>query len=243
MRTIFNRICQSSVLCLAATLLVMLAAPSVSSAQSGGYAPTYQAGGKSIVIPPLTSEFVEVGSDNRKILEVAVPDSNRLVAAFVLTNDLPSFKSGSNQQLLRYAMVEVPRDGESADFTAKDFKEMTDSANQELGNAMTSTSREMEEEYNRKVKALNLDAQASLDKPVSLGCLFSKRDAYGFGMLMSVTMHGTTTNMINASALVRVRNRLVFAYVYAVYKDQSSLQWARKAVEDWADAILKANEQ
>jgi hypothetical protein len=56
-------------------------------------------------------------------------------------------------------------------------------------------------------------------------------------------MHGTTTNMINASALVRVRNRLVFAYVYAVYKDQSSLQWARKAVEDWADAILKANEQ
>jgi len=138
-------------------------------------------------------------------------------------------------------MVEVPREGESADFTASDFKGMTDSANQELGNAITSTSKEMEEEFNRKAKALNLDAKASLDKPVSLGCLFSKQDVYGFGMLISVTQHGTTTNMINVSALVRVNNRLVFAYVYAVYKDQSSLQWARKAAEDWADAILRAN--
>ena len=139
-------------------------------------------------------------------------------------------------------MVEVPRDGESAEFSASDFKAMTDSANQELGNAITSTSKEMEEEYNRKVKALNLDAKVSLDKPVSLGCLFSKQDAYGFGMLMSVTTHGTTTNMINGSAVLRVRNRLVFVYVYAVYRDQSSLQWVRKATEDWADAILKANE-
>jgi hypothetical protein len=140
-------------------------------------------------------------------------------------------------------MLEVPRGGESADFSASDFKAMTDGANKELGNSITSTSKEMEEEYNRKVKALNLDAKASLDKPVSLGCLFSKQDAYGFGMLMSVTMHGTTTNMINASALVRVKNRLVFAYVYVIYRDQESLQWARKAVEDWADAILMANKE
>jgi len=247
-----NRLFHSPVSKLASVFLITLSAPLVSTAQNRGAAvaktievPTYRVGGTLIAIPQPTRDFVETDSDNRKLLEVGVPDSNRLVAAFVLTNDLTSLKSGSNQKLSRYAMVEVQRNSEFADFSASDFKGMTDSASKELGSLITSTSstKETEDEFNRKVEALHLDAKVSLDKPVSLGCLFSKQDAYGFGMLMAFTSHGTTTNMINGTALVRIKNRLVFAYVYAVYRDQDSLQWVRKVTENWADAILQANQQ
>jgi hypothetical protein len=39
-----------------------------------------------------------------------------------------------------------------------------------------------------------------------------------------------------------VQSRLIYAYVFSAFKDEDSVQWVRKTSEQWADAILKANE-
>ncbi len=249
MRSFFSQLFHSPITCLGVFLLAALTVPLLSSAQNQGVVatgtadvPTYRAGGTPLVIPPPAGDMVEVCSDNRAKFEVFVPDSNRLLAAFVLSEDLPNIRN-KNVSLSRYALVELPRSSEYTDFKASDFKEMADSASKEFGAVVNSSLKESEDEINRKIKALNEDANVKLDHSVPLGSFFSKQDAYGCGLLMAVSMNGNNTNMIAGIILIRVKNRVVFAYLYSNYKDQESVNWVRKASEDWADAILKANEQ
>lgn len=204
---------------------------------------SFKAGGVAIAIPPPTTEMTEVGYDNREFMKVFVSPNNRLIAAFVLTNDLPKLIKGSDNFIMsKYAMVKVPRRGEYMDCGVSDFREVTDGAEKELGNIMNSSMKDVEEEINRRMKSLELnDATVSFGKPIQLGCLFSKQDAYGFGMVMPLSTGGTNMKMAVGDALMRVKQRLLFVYLYAEYKNENTVKWLRKATEDWADAILKAN--
>jgi hypothetical protein len=48
--------------------------------------------------------------------------------------------------------------------------------------------------------------------------------------------------MVAGVTVLRVQNRLLYAYIYSAYKDEDSVQWVRKTSEQWADAILNANQ-
>lgn len=79
----------------------LVAAAPVSAAQDMNSTPAqatdvlaYRIGGTPIVIPPPTNEMVEMGQDYRVVMDVFVPEQNRLIAAFVLPNDLAIIKSG-----------------------------------------------------------------------------------------------------------------------------------------------------
>jgi hypothetical protein len=205
--------------------------------------PTYKAGGTPIAIPPPATDLVEVGDEARGVVEVAVPDSNRLIAAFLLPEDLPRLTKGSdNPMLTKYALVEVPRSGEYSDVEASDFKDIKDEASQEIGTDLSSSVSETEDEFNRRLKDLNVNATFSLGKPVQLGPLFAKTDAFGFGLITQVTVGANSSNLAMAAAVIRVRKRVIFAYLYAEYKNDDTVKWLRKSSEDWADAILKANQ-
>jgi hypothetical protein len=205
--------------------------------------PSYKAGGTLIVIPSPTTDMVEVGDEARGVMEVAVPDSNRLIAAYLLPQDLPLLTKGSESpELTKYALVEVPRNGEYSDVEASDFKEIMDGASQEIGAILSSSFSETEDEFNRRLKDLNVNATVSLGKPVQLGALFAKTDAFGFGLITQVTVGTSSSNMAMAAAIIRVRKRVIFAYLYAEYKNDDTVKWLRKSSEDWADAILKANQ-
>jgi len=40
---------------------------------------------------------------------------------------------------------------------------------------------------------------------------------------------------------MRVKERLIFVYLYAEYKDEESIVWLRRTTEAWCDEILKLN--
>jgi len=104
-----------------------------------------------------------------------------------------------------------------------------------------SSFKESEDEFNKRMKAMNLDTEISYGKPVMLGTLFFKIDAYGFGMIAPVTANGTTVRMVVGGAIFRAKNRVLFAYFYAVYKDDQTVGQVRAETEQWTDAILAAN--
>jgi hypothetical protein len=60
-------------------------------------------------------------------------------------------------------------------------------------------------------------------------------------MLVPVSSGGVTKREINASVFLRVRDRLIFAYVYGSSDDEDSLKWVEKTAEQWATEILTAN--
>lgn len=206
---------------------------------------SFSAGGTSIAIPSPALDMVEVGYDNREFLEVFVASGNRLLAAFVLNSELPELtKKSSDLSISRYTMVQVPRRGEYMDCTEGDFKEITDAAKDEFGDVMDSSMKEAEAEFNRRMESLDLDdAAVSFGKPIQLGPLLSKGDAYGFGMIMPLSMGEEHMNMGMACILMRVKHRLLFVYLYAEYENEDTVKWLRNTAEKWSDAILIANKE
>jgi hypothetical protein len=203
----------------------------------------FKAGGTLIVLPAPTRDIVEIGDDKRPLLDVIVPADNRLVAAFVLVEDLPHIKQGdAGLTMSRYALVEVARRAEFTDCEASDFKEVVDTVKTQFGDLMNSTKGQVEDEFNNRMKALHLDeATMSLGQPIQLGCILSKPDAYGFGTIVPISKGGTTTNMGAGITLMRVKKRMLFVYLYAEYKNENTVKWLRDTTGEWTDAILEAN--
>lgn len=201
----------------------------------------FPVGDASISIPaPPGQGMVELGN-GRGYFDVAVPDSNRLMAAFVLEKDAARLHTASTQVLTPYALVETLRAAESSDVSASDFKDLVDSVTKQIGTILDSSFKESGDAFNQRMKAMNLNTQISLGKPVPLGTFFLKTDAYAFGMTAPVTANGTTTNMVVGTILLRVKSHIVFAYFYTVYKDDQTPGAVRATSEKWTDAILAAN--
>lgn len=203
----------------------------------------FPVGDASISLPaPPGQGLVELGN-GRGYFDAAVPDSNRLMAAFVLEKDVPALHTGAGKVLTPYALVETLRAAENSSVSASDFKDLVDSVSKQIGAVLDSSFKESEDSFNQRMKSMNLNAQVSFGKPVTLGTFFQKTDAYAFGMMAPVTANGTTTNMVVGTILLRVKSHIVFAYFYTVYKDDQTPGEVRAMSEHWTDAILGANAQ
>jgi len=228
-------------------ILILIAFPHMTSttAKETNQAKSYKAGGTPISIPPPTTEFIEIGYDNREVMEIFVAPDQRLLCGFLLKSDLPLLSKGDDDFILsQYAMVNVPRRGEFMDFKASDYKELADKMKENLGDVIDSSAKRADEESNHQLKSLGLDeVTISLDRIIKLGCLFSKQDAYGFGMILPVSKVGHSKEVVMgcAGAVIRARNRMLFIYLYTEYKNDKTVKWLRKTTKEWADSILKAN--
>ena len=131
---------------------------------------------------------------------------------------------------------------ETTDYSASGFKDVVDFMGTLAGASVDSSFKESEAEFNQKMKTMNLNVQVSHGKRVMLGTFFNKTDAYAFGKIAPVTVNGQATAVVVGTVLLRARNRVLFAYFYEVHKDDQTLGQVRAASEQWADAILAANQ-
>lgn len=201
------------------------------------------AGGVSVAIPSPEKLFTEVGSEKRDSFEYMVPSRNRLLCAFVPTDYLPHLKNPATG-MDRYMVVEVSHrlDEKNTDITTANFEQVVASTKQQIGDASqpNSTAHASAEEVINKLKAVQNLKDISIEKPIPLGRILQTTDVYGFLMIQPVSSGGTTVRTLGASILIRVRNRLIFAYVYGS-DDESSLKWIRATAEEWSHEILAAN--
>jgi hypothetical protein len=205
--------------------------------------PTYRAGLKSIAIPAPTNDLSEIGPDYRVLFEPLAADTNRLIAAFTSSDEAAAMHAGSSEGLKQYALVEVLRRAEFTTVTPELFKQVEDTMATQFGTTLNSTLKDQQDELNHKLKAAIGDSATAvnLEKPVQLGVLFSKPDACGFAAVMPVSAKGNNMKMVAGVIVLRVQERLIYAYLYTRYNDEESMQWIRKTAEGWADSILAAN--
>lgn len=207
-----------SFLCLGCLFQLGFSSANAQGANSASIKPpegqSYRSGLKSIVIPSPAAELSEMGSDYRVLMESAVPDSNRLIAAFLLPEDFANVRAGISKPASRYAMVETLRRAEFAEFDPDTFKQVSESVAQQFGTTLDVTMKDEQEELNHKLKAVRgaLDT-VTLDKPIPLGSFFIKPDACGFGMIMPLSSAGTTVKMVAGMTILRVQNRLIYTFV------------------------------
>jgi hypothetical protein len=220
------------------TLAVLLAAMSLPGLAADFEA---KAGGVALTLPAPSREFEEVGDRLRSMaFEAMTPSANRLLAAYLQSATLKKLADGSTKDLGIYGMLQVPRRYEYADCGPNDFAEVRKSTAGEMGGVADQKIGDIEAEMNVRLKSLGADP-VSTGKPQALGKFFEKTDAAGFGMLMPVTAGKETVQMAFGVGLMRVRQRLMFVYLYSRYESPETVQTLRKLLESWCDAILAAN--
>jgi hypothetical protein len=217
--------------------------PWVFTAGGGSSIPGFSVGGLSLILPSPTGDMNEVGNEDRTLFNLVVPNSNRLVAAYLPAQDLAHLRAKTEGGLSKYALVEALRSAEFSDIDSSDFSTLVNTLGNQMGSIVNADFEESEAQFNRRMKTLKLNEKLSLGKPVMLGLLFTQKNAVGFGMITPVTINGVTKKMVMATILLRVRQRLLFAYVFAQYKDEQTADWTRKTAEQWTDAILVSNQE
>jgi hypothetical protein len=202
------------------------------------------AGGVSVTIPAPVGGFVEVSSEKRDFFQYMVPARNHLLCAFVPADRLPLLKNPA-RGMTRYMVVEGSRkmDEGNLEVTEAIFQEIVSGIKQQLGdtNALNQILQTTAEELSRKLKAVDASKDVAIGQVTPLGTLFQRQDVYAFAMVAPVSSAGATSRMINASVVLRVRERLLFAYVYAGASDETSLKWVEQTAQQWAQQIVTAN--
>ncbi len=222
------------------TLIFLLAAPALHAA-SDCLATT---GGVSLTLPAPAGGIVEVGADKRDYFAYMVPDTTRLLCAFVPSGILPGLTSPA-RGLGRYMLVEVSRRAEAAtqEISASDFAEVIASVKQQIGDGTTlaKTAQSSSEEATRKLREMGDSKGISIQQITPLGVIFQSPDAYAVAMASPVTSGGVASQVLNASVLLRVRGRLLFVYLYADGGDEASLNWLKTVAGEWTRQILSYN--
>ncbi|MGH9583340.1 MAG: hypothetical protein ACRD4O_10425 [Bryobacteraceae bacterium] len=170
--------------------------------------------------------------------------TNRLVSAYALSKDLP-LSSRSTNAPSTYAMVEVLRRAEYWNCSSEEFVQAASQVMDEMsksggGSLMSDARDETQEEINRRLQSLDL-GKMEIGSMKMIGSFFSKTDASGVGMLAAVKYGNQVNTIAMSMALLRVKQRVLFLYFYAPYKDANTILWLRHTSESWADALLAAN--
>jgi hypothetical protein len=176
------------------------------------------------------------------IFETLAPANNRLVAAFVPQNKMDAIHKGNAPPMDEYALVEVARRTEFAEFDSTAFQQIAEVIAKQFGGDISQFSRMGQEEINHNLKAMGSSVSVTIDKPVPLGIFFVMTNAIGVGSITPYNVNGVTTRKVGCLAILRVRGRALSVFTYADYKDEGSIIAVKTISEQWAGAILKANE-
>ena len=91
----------------------------------------------------------------------------------------------------------------------------------------------------------NLNAEASIDEMTSMGVFIDKEDAVSMAVEVKaqISMDGYSDNtpQIATMSFLRIKNRLVVAYLYSDYIDGKDIAWAKSKTNELIDLLLKAN--
>jgi hypothetical protein len=223
--------------CLSFVLLVLGAC-----LEAPGADPEAKAGGVSLKFPSPSGGFAEVGDRLRTtFFELLAPSTNRLLTAYVPTQSLEQLNARKAVGALDvYALVEVSRRAEYTDLTPQAFQKVLESMGPALGQLDTQKVGDVAEEINIRLKSLGTKP-IEVGHPEMLGSIFQKDDATGFAMLMAVKQENRSDTMAMGMGVLRVRQRLIFAYLYRKYSSPETVDLVRKGLEGWVDEILAEN--
>jgi len=137
--------------------------------------------------------------------------------------------------------VEVSRQAEYDECTPQAFQQVLKSVEPTLGKFDAKKIGQLQDEMNSRLQSLGTKP-IDIGHPEMLGGVFQKTDASGFAMLLAIKQDDRSVTMAGGFAILRVKQRLIFAYLYRKYESPSTVSGLRVNLEAWADAILAKNQ-
>jgi len=136
------------------------------------------------------------------------------------------------------------RDIESIDMKPELFAALKREMRKDIWPPMTDKDRDAIEEIDRKASIL-LSGNLKSGEMITLGVFDDTADSFCYSILGKAQFQATTVShdemTIIALCIIRVRNRAFYIAAGSPYRDKSDIEWARRSVQHWRDAVLKAN--
>ena len=171
-----------------------------------------------------------------------VSATNRLLAIFGSEETLGEVLMDKIPKSERHFAAESERTLETRNITASLFAQLKPSLRQTVSSPL-------DEKYRSVIKEMESNASFSagaslrLGEIIPLGVFDETSDSLCFSAFTKAQAETISQSYVSiiACCAVRVKNRLFYLYANSPYHDKSDIEWARRSVQRWRDAVLKAN--
>jgi len=228
-------------------LMVLQAHRAIAGTQSV----TVDVGGQSVYVPAPAGfhEISRLSPETRKLAETFTPPDNRLLAVFVSESDLGRIMKGETPKAERYMFLQVYRRLENSGISGTQFSQLVgqvkqqqdtilEKAKDEVGPLVDKASGKFADDYGISLKL-------KIGDLVPLGFFMEKSDAAGFASFGKIQGDADGQQLdsllVSGISYVRVKGKLLYAYVYGKYETPKDLDWVRTTSTNWVDQILAAN--
>ena len=200
-------------------------------------------GGTTISLPPPEGFFRYDGKSAKvdSFEQRLVPPTNRLLAAFGSEETLAEVLMDHLPKSERHFAAESERSLESRDITPSFFAASKPSLRKTVSSPL-------DEKYRSVIKEIesnwssDIGASLRLGEMIPLGFFDDTSDSLCFSALTKVQVETTSQSYVSIAAccVIRVRNRAFYLFADSPYHDKSDIEWARRSVKRWRDAVFKA---
>jgi hypothetical protein len=203
----------------------------------------FDVGGVSVTLPGPNDGFIEVGDQIRPLFtKYLVPSENHIVSGYVEKSFIAKMgDDGSNAAPTTYAMIQVSRMADATLFDAAEFHNVLRNIPQPFGPLLTSTPAVRRADFQRRVREFD-STPIPPGRIRALGAFFSKPNAAGFGLVRQLAVEGKSMRQAQGNLYLCVHGKLLYGFIYTEYKGAETIDWLPKVLEQWADAILAANQ-
>lgn len=229
------------------SLLVIYAHQSIADTQSK----RIEVGDKMVSIPAPAGfhEISELSPKVREFAESVTPPHHRLLAVFVSDDDFQRIAKGESPEMRKYMLLQVNRKLEHRSVSDTQFSQLVGQVKQEHHNLREKTKDTTDSWLSDASGKLSKEYGAIVDlavgEPMPLGVFLEQNGAIGFAQLVKsrISIGGEQIDylVIGGASLMKVRGKVLEAYVNSKYEAQNDVEWVRATSRTWIDQILATN--
>jgi len=183
---------------------------------------------------PIPEGFVDVTRTEPELVRnfqgLAAQTGNRLLGLIVTAEDAQA----EAPELRRYFLIQVMTTMENQRITIRDFAE-----GRRQMRAMVND--EMLEGVEGDINDILSDFDVQVGEMRFVPFDSESENHIAFSIMMNMSAEGADHMMVGSYAMVLANQRMFNVYVYSAYNDVADLIWTQETLNNWVEAIARAN--
>ncbi|MFQ5937010.1 MAG: hypothetical protein ACE5LB_11455 [Acidiferrobacterales bacterium] len=196
-------------------------------------------------------EVSQVSPDIHRLAQTLTPRMNRLLAVYVTTDDLDRLRDRDEPELDRYLLVQTYRPTEHLNIGTDGFHKVTGQMKRQQESMMKNAKAMMDTELERASAQLSAEHAAAISLKVGeifpLGVFAEGENSISMASLAKYEASANKERLEHLVAVamnvLRVEDKIIFAYVYSTYDTKDDLDWVQSTSGDWIRQIYGADSQ
>jgi len=205
---------------------------------------TVEVGGKNITVP-LPAGMADSAAAGEKAIAFAqsvTPKGNRALLLLVPQDQVAALATEAKPALLKYAMLQSNREFNDRNVSPEMFSFVSRFVkSQILGKEAVLNKAVQQGAKEAATEAKNI----SLGETKPLMMIRDDKRAMSSLLLMKIAYNKDGTSfdipLLSSMSLVHLQSRVLYAYVYTIYLDESDLNWIKTTTEQWLKDMIAAN--